>query len=68
MKKITLNIPEGKYEFFLQIMKDLNIAVETDEDDCVISEDEKKLMIERMEKAKPSDYKKWDKSKRYFKH
>ncbi len=57
MKKITLNIPEDKYFFFLELIKNLPfIKFEQDE----IPESHKNIVRGRIRKSNPNDLIDWD--------
>ncbi|MCP3659935.1 MAG: hypothetical protein GY830_06310 [Bacteroidetes bacterium] len=57
MKKITLNIPEDKYSFFLELIKNLPfIRFEQD----MIPESHKSMVRERIKKSNPKDLIDWD--------
>jgi hypothetical protein len=66
MHQILVNInDESKLEVFLTLLKSLNyISVrELSDNDIIISESEKNIMRERLNKAKPENFKNWDKIK-----
>jgi hypothetical protein len=66
MKKITLNIHESKYEFFLEVMKDFGFVCEPNGESYSVPEKDKELVRNRIKNAKPGDYLKWEEVKNSF--
>lgn len=58
MKQIILNIPENKYNFFVELIKSLDFVKENN-NDFDISEEEKNIVRNRIKNAKPADMKEW---------
>ncbi len=58
MKQIILNIPENKYNFFVELIKSLDFVKENNHD-FDISEEEKNIVRNRIKNAKPADMKEW---------
>ena len=51
MKQVTLNIPDNKYQFFLELIKSLNF-ITIDKDDPAVMEWQKEIVRERTLKSK----------------
>ena len=66
MKQVTINIPDNKYGFFVELLKSISFVDKFNEDDIVISEQEKKIIRQRIKTAKPHNFKKWDDVKDSF--
>jgi hypothetical protein len=60
MTEVTLKVPEDRLEFFLQVFEQLGLEV-SDELDYEISEEDKRVVLERIEAGKkdPSTYRDW---------
>lgn len=54
MKEITLKIPEDRYDFFMEVFKQLGL--ETSDNDFVIPEWQKEIVLERIKNAKEEDF------------
>ena len=54
MKEITLKIPEDKYDFFMEVFNQLGLEVS--DDDFVIPEWQKEVVLERIKNAKEEDF------------
>lgn len=54
MKEITLKIPEDKFDFFMEIFNQLGLEVS--DDDFVIPEWQKEVVLERIKNAKEEDF------------
>ena len=54
MKQILLNIPDNKYQDFLEILKSLDFVEEYTENDIHISEKEKQLVLDRQKNSDKS--------------
>lgn len=66
MKQITINIPDDKYSFFIKLLKSINFVNEFNEAEIIVSKKEKQLIRQRIKKAKPGNFKKWDDVKDSF--
>lgn len=61
MKQVTVNVPEKKLDFFLELIQSLGFS-STDEPE--VAETAKKIVRERIKSAKASDYTSWEKAKK----
>ena len=61
MKEITLKIPDKKYGFFMELIKQLGIEV-TEETD--IPEEHKDIVRERIETSQPEDMIPWKEARK----
>ena len=61
MKQVTLNIPDNKYQFFLELIKNLNF-IKIDKGDRSVPEWQKEIVRERTLKSKedPGRLLNWD--------
>lgn len=66
MKTIIINIPDSKYSFFVKLLKSIDFISRFNEEEIVVSEQEKKLIRQRIKNAKPHHFKKWDDIKDSF--
>lgn len=68
MKQIVLNIPDNKYPFFKELIKNFDF-VKVEDEDWVIPEEHKKIVRERIKKSEkdPSRLLKWDDAKHKIK-
>ena len=66
MKQVTINVPDNKYGFFVELLKSISFVDKFNEEDIVISEQEKKIIRQRIKTAKPHNFKKWDDIKDSF--
>jgi len=66
MKQVTINVPDNKYGFFLELLKSIGFIGKFNEENIVISEQEKKIIRQRIKNAKPHNFKKWDDIKDSF--
>lgn len=57
MKQVTLNIPENKYELFMEFIKNIDFIKSNNEIDFFISKEEQTLIIDRIKKTKKEDLK-----------
>ena len=64
--KITLDIPENKYQFFLELIKSLNFITVEDRE-LTIPEWQKKIVRDRIKNTKPEDYLSWEEVEKQFK-
>ncbi len=54
MKEVTLKIPEDKFDFFMEVFNQLGL--ETSEEDFVIPEWQKDVVLERIKISKDEDF------------
>ena len=64
MKEVTLKIPDKKFGFFMELVKQLGIEVA---EEMEIPEEHKAIVRERIETAKPEDMIPWEKARKQFK-
>lgn len=64
MNEITLQIPDSKLNFFLELVKNLGLNIKTKE--LVISEEHQKIVLDRIQNTKDTDLLVWDKVKNDF--
>jgi len=64
MKQLNLSIPEEKYEFFVELLKNLDFV---SINDFEIPEAHQKLVLERKRTSSPDTLKNWDEVKHQFK-
>jgi|LakMenEpi03Aug12_release.lakeMendotaPanAssembly.Ray.scaffolds.fasta_scaffold4347766_1 hypothetical protein len=57
MKQVTLNIPENKYELFMEFIKNIDFIKSNNEIDFFISKEEQTLILDRIKKTKKEDLK-----------
>ncbi len=62
MTEITLNIPDNKYQFFLELIN--KIGIETKENR--IPEEHKTIVRERIRTAKPDNMTTWEDARKSF--
>jgi hypothetical protein len=67
MKQVLLNIPDNKYQAFLDAIKDLDFIKIFNENDVSVSEEEKKLIRERVKNSNPEYGQNWGEIKDSFK-
>ncbi len=58
MKQVTLNIPDTKLRFFMELFKQLGLEVSDEE--VVIPEEHKEIVLERIQNTKEEDLLNWD--------
>lgn len=63
MKQVILQIPDNKYPFFLELIKNLGFKV-TEEPE--IPEEHKDIVRERVKTAKPEDMIPWEDARKQF--
>jgi len=65
MRHITLHIPENKYSFFIELLKNFDY-VKVEENEMGIPEEHKNIVRQRMKasEADPSRRLNWDEAKR----
>jgi hypothetical protein len=66
MKTVTINIPDSKYKFFVELLKSIDFIEDFNKEEIFVSEKEKKLIRDRIKKAQPHNFKKWDDIKKSF--
>ena len=66
MKQVIINVPDSKYNFFIELLKSIKFVSKFNEDDIIISEQEKKLIRQRIKNAKPHNFKNWEDIKDSF--
>jgi hypothetical protein len=68
MKQVTLHIPENKYPFFLELLKNFDY-VKVEENDMEIPEEHKNIVRQRIKasEADPSRLLNWDEVKHKMK-
>ncbi len=57
LKQVTLNIPENKYELFMEFIKNMDFIKSNNEIDFFISKEEQTLILDRIKKTKKEDLK-----------
>lgn len=65
MKQVTLNIPDHKYQFFMELIQNLGIE-KTDE--LHIPEEHKAIVRERIRNAKPEELIPWHEARKQLRH
>ena len=65
MTEITLKIPDTKFSFFMELVKQLGIEV--DNKNIEIPEEHKNLVRERIKTAKQEDYVSWEDAREQLK-
>ncbi len=64
MKEVTLKIPDKKFRFFMELVKQLGIEVA---EDMEIPEEHKAIVRERIKNANPEDMIPWEEARKQFK-
>jgi len=64
MKEITLKIPEKKFQFFLELVKQLGLEIENSK--TSIPKKHKEIVLDRIKKTKEEDLLNWDEIKDDF--
>ena len=59
MKQVTINIPDNKYGFFVELLKSISFVDKFNEEEILVSAQEKKIIRQRIKTAKPHNFKKW---------
>jgi hypothetical protein len=67
MKRLTIDIPEDKYHFVLELMQNLGFA-KVQEDDLYISEENKRIVLERIANSKSEDLIPWEEAKKQLRY
>jgi hypothetical protein len=63
MKQITLQIPEKKYHFFMELIRQLGIHVS---EEVEIPEEHKAIVRERIKTTKPEEMIPWEEARKQF--
>jgi hypothetical protein len=62
MKQVILNIPDGNYEFFIELMEKLNfVSVESDDEE--IPKEVQNMVLERLRNSKRENLVTWEEVK-----
>jgi hypothetical protein len=61
MKEVTLKIPEDKWEFFKELIKQLDLEMSEEAD---IPEEHKSIVRERLSSARPEDITLWSEARK----
>lgn len=56
MKEVTLKIPENKFDFFMELVKQLGIKTADQDEEFEIPKWQKELVLERMKNTKQEDF------------
>ena len=69
MKHVTLNIPDDKYSFFMELLENFEYII-IEKDPPEITEEQKSIVRERIDKSKddPSRLLNWDEAKKKLKY
>jgi hypothetical protein len=62
MRQVILNIPDSNYEFFIELIKKLNLG-EIESEDEEIPEEVKKMVLERKRTSKRENLLTWEEVK-----
>ena len=60
MKQIVLNIPENKFNLFVEFIKNVEFIKDYNELEMSIPKEEQNLILDRIKKTKKKDLKQWD--------
>ena len=60
MKQVTLNIPENKYELFIDFIKNIEFIKGYNELTNDVSNEEQEIILNRIKNTKKDDLKTWD--------
>jgi hypothetical protein len=63
MKQITLQIPQNKYQFFMELFRQLGIEVI---EEMEIPEKHKAIVRERIKTTRPEELIPWDEARKQF--
>lgn len=66
MKQVILNIPDKKFDFFMELVKQLGLEV-SEENYYKIPEEHKSIVRERIKNSKPEDMVSWEEARKQFK-
>jgi len=65
MKEITLNIPENKLRFFMELFKQLGLEIKNNES-YLIPDEHKEIVLNRIKNTKETDLLNWEDIKDNF--
>ena len=68
MKQVTLNIPENKYDLFMEFIKNIEFIKKYNEINIHISEEEQAIILDRIKNTPKADLNQWSELKDSFKH
>ncbi|MEQ8909134.1 MAG: hypothetical protein RIC95_08070 [Vicingaceae bacterium] len=63
MKEVTLKVPDKKYSFFMELVKQLGFEAF---ENTNIPEEHKSIVRERIKATKPEDMTPWDEARKQF--
>jgi hypothetical protein len=66
MKQVILNIPENKYDLFMEFIKNIEFIRKYNELNTNVSDEEQTLILERIKNTSETDLKKWEEVKDSF--
>jgi hypothetical protein len=66
MKQVTLNIPENKYELFIDFIKNIEFIKGYNELTNDVSNEEQEIILNRIKNTKKDDLKTWDEVSNIF--
>jgi hypothetical protein len=66
MKQVTLNIPENKYDLFMEFIKNIEFIKKYNEININVSEEEQAVILDRIKNTPKSDLRKWSEVKDSF--
>ena len=58
MKEVTLKIPESKFDFFMELVSQLGLEIS--DNDFVIPEEHKKIVLDRIKYTREEDLLNWE--------
>ena len=64
MKQVTLNIPDSKYQFFIELINHLGFDKPAE---LPIPEWQKNIVRDRIKNSKPEEYLSWDEAEKKIK-
>ncbi|HTL82361.1 MAG TPA: hypothetical protein VL651_11680 [Bacteroidia bacterium] len=65
MKQLTINIPDKKIDFFLELLESMGLTAS--ETKLNISSEAKKIILDRIKTAEESDYVDWKTARKHLK-
>jgi hypothetical protein len=66
MKQVTLNIPENKYDLFIEFIKNIEFIKKYNEINISVSEEEQAVILDRIKNMPKSNLRKWSEVKDSF--
>jgi|LakMenEpi05Nov12_1017451.scaffolds.fasta_scaffold09129_2 hypothetical protein len=66
MKQVTLNIPENKYDLFMEFIKNIEFIKKYNEININVSEEEQAVILDRIKNTPKADLRKWSEVKDSF--